>query len=546
MADEAKTPVKAKGQRRARVKQEPTAATIFDGARTALASAMKAAGVGDDIIGRETTILAEKCGMDYTSVYYEAPSPYGGAVSFSEVDSYNASAELDEQIATLNDQFQSIVTNVLGSDDLTMIQKSDMVAAAAADLKARVMTSPAAGTVDDEGDDDLMQKEYRVPATGTPRTMVGSTGAKGTSFKAFKEGETWHWFAVYSNTGIDKTKEWFSEAAHKDFVEHVWADPATRMPELWDWHTPVGVATYHDGRKGMGRADFVDFADGLAVASGHFYPEFNYAAEALAGAKELGVSHGYEYDSSWLKPSGEYTAYRSFEISPLPRSRAANELTLFMPELAEKETPMFNPTRRPHLVEIHGEARVKAMEDALAPTAAALKAAGKEVSFKELEDALATNATAAAAPSVPIGNAAAGATPAPGEKEALALASLVVTAVKEGLAPIEARLAALETPVAPRTAEEIALAAIKEAFGPRVTPSPGQAPSESASTVINGNAGAVQAAKAGAKDGAGPEASNLPAHLQPYAKDIFSGVLGAFSAMTPDPDAVVAMASQGA
>jgi hypothetical protein len=379
---------------------------------------------------------------------------------------------------------------------------------------------------------DIAGKEYTVPSTGTPapKTLVGSTAAKGTSFKAFKEGDVWHWFAVYSNTGVDKAKEWFSEAAHKEYADYVWADSARRMPELWDWHTPVGVATYGDGRKGMGRADFIDYDNGLAVASGHFYPEFNYAAEALSNEKELGVSHGYEYDRDWLLPSGEYTAYRSFEISPLPRSRAANELT------------MFNPTRRPHLVEIHGEARVKAMEDALAPTAAALKAAGKEVSFKELEDALAaTDSTAAAAPSVPTGNAAA---VAPSEKEAATLATIVIAAVKAATEPLEARLKALETPVAPRTAEEIALAAVKEAFGPRVMPSPGQAPSENPATVLNGNNGAVQAAKAGAKDGV--DVAGLPAHLQPYAKDIMGGVLGSFNMMAPDPEAIVAMASQGA
>lgn len=536
MADQAKAQTKAKSPRRPRAKEEPTAATIFEGARLALAAAMKEAGVSEEAITRETTHLAEKCGMDYPMMVYEAPSPYGGATSFGEVDSFNASAELDEQIAVLNDQFQSIVTNVLGSDDLTMAQKSDLIAAAAADLKARVTTTPTTDGTEDEGD-DMMQGMAEAPAV-----RVGSTASGSTSFKAFKEGETWHWFAVYSNTGVDKAKEWFPETAHKEFADYVWADPAKRMPELWDWHTPVGVATYHDGRKGMGRADFIDFADGLAIASGHFYPEFNYAAEALAQQKELGVSHGYEYDPEWLRPTGEYTAYRTFEISPLPRSRAANELTLFMPDLAEKENPMFNATRRPHLVEIHGEAKVKAMEAALAPAAAALKAAGKEVNFKDLEDALAaTEASAAAAPSVPVGNAAAGA-PSSEKDAAVTLANIVVAAVKEGIAPLEARIAALETPVAPRTAEEIAIAAVKEAFGPRQMPAPGSAPSESASTVINGNNGAVQAAKAAAKEEGHIE--GVPDHLQYYFKNGAANLLGSFNAMAgiPADDASVAAA----
>lgn len=537
MTNQAKAPTKPKSPRRPRVKEEPTAAEIFEGARAALASAMKDAGVSDEAITRQTSALAEKCGMDMPMMVYEAPSPYGGATSFTEIDSYQQSAELDAEIAELTMQFQAIVENVLSSESLSMGQKSDLISAAAADMKTRVQNPPP---------DGMMAGEAEAKAAAV---HVGSTAAAGTSFKAFKEGETWHWFAVYSNTGWDKGSkahpqgERFPEAAHKEFTDYVWADPDKRMPELWDWHTPVGVATYHDGRKGMGRADFIDFADGLAIASGHFYPEFNYAAEALSQEKELGVSHGYEYDPAWLKPSGEYTAYRSFEISPLPRSRAANELTLFMPELAEKETAMFNPTRRPHLVAIHGEARVKAMEDALAPAAAALKAAGKEVSFKDLEDALAQT-PAAAAPSVPTGNAAAGALTQ--EEASAALATVITNAVKEGIAPLEARIKALETPAA-MTPLEIAMKAVEEAFGPRQTPAPGSAPSESPSTLINGNNGVVQAAKAGAKEGA-VTPDGIPEHLSWYFAQGAANLLGGLQVVAGGgiPDAQGAAAAVAA
>ena len=203
---------------------------------------------------------------------------------------------------------------------------------------------------------------------------------------------------------------------------------------------------------------------------------------------------------------------------------------------------MFNPTRRPHLVAIHGEARVKAMEDALAPAAAALKAAGKEVSFKDLEDALATNdASVAAAASVPVANAAAGA-PAPmSEQQAKdALASVITNAVKEGVAPLEARIAALEK--APTDVKEMITTAVKEAFGPRQTPAPGSAPSESASTLINGNAGAVQAAKAGAKEGA-PVPDGVPGHLAWYFQNGAAALMGGFAGgNVPDsPEAAAAV-----
>lgn len=518
---------------RARAKEQPTPATIFESARAALETSLKAAGVSDELVSRETAALGEKCGMDmpYEVVVY---TPYGGASSFDEIDTFEQSQELDERIAEVTEQFQAIVGNVLGNAALTMAEKETRIAAAATEMRRRVEAGPVEG-------------EREAPHTPV---KVGSTAAGGTSFKAFKEGESWRWFAVYSNTGWDKGSkahpqgERFPEAAHKDFTDYVWADPDHRMPELWDWHTPVGVATYHDGRKGMGRADFIDFADGLAIAAGHFYPEFNDVAERISTQKEIGVSHGYEYEPHWLKPTGEYTAYRSFEISPLPRSRAANELTLFMPELAEKESPMLSAHRRPQLVKDLGEDRVKAIEAALAPAAAALAAAGKEVSFKDLEDALASNdASVAAAASVPVANAAAGAsTPAPmSEQQAKdALASVITAAVKEGVAPLEARIAALEKN--PTDVKEMISTAVKEAFGPRQTPAPGSAPSESASTVINGNTGAVQAAKQGAKEGA-PTPEGVPAHLAWYFQNGAAALMGGFAPNgVPDsPEAAAAV-----
>lgn len=531
MADEAKAPTKAKGRKSVAPPAKPAASerqtALYQQAAGALESSLKELGLTTEAIQNETRALAEKCGVEYDVVSVNVWQPFGGAKSFAEYDAYRRGQELQYEYDDLSYTLGRLMDNVLSSD-LETGAKAASITALATEFATRADNIRADGGESAE----IAGKEVAAPVT-----RIGSTGAKGTSFKAFKEGDEWHWFAVYSNTGVDKAKEWFSETAHKEFADYVWVDPATRMPELWDWHTPVGVATYGDGRKGMGRADFIDYADGLAIASGHFYPEFGYAAEALSQEKELGVSHGYEYEKEWLKPNGEYVAYRSFEISPLPRSRAANELTLFMPELAEKESPMFNETRRPHLVAIHGEAKVKAMEAALAPAAAALKAAGKEVNFKDLEDALVANASAAAAPSVPVGNAAAGA-PASEKDSAAAWANVIVAAVKEGIAPLEARIAALEKP-AQQTPEEIAMQAIKEAFGPRVTPSPGSAPSESPATVINGNNGVVQAAKAAAKDdGAIP---GVPDHLQFYFKNGAANLLGAFNQMgLPDADGVAA------
>lgn len=121
-------------------------------------------------------------------------------------------------------------------------------------------------------------------------------------------------FIVYSNNFKDKHKEILPEAAHKEYAE--WVEKTDMYPEFQLWHCGSGTR--------WGKADFVDYVDGFAVASGLVDEGKEYIAEALQKQKDTRVSHGFYGLKS---KDGTYLIYRSFELSALPADAAANYWT---------------------------------------------------------------------------------------------------------------------------------------------------------------------------------------------------------------------------
>jgi len=140
-------------------------------------------------------------------------------------------------------------------------------------------------------------------------------------FMIWKDDETqeYRWLAVYSNKwrDDDNPPEILASTAHKEFIEAVdkgdWPHP-----ELWLWHIP--------GSR-FGVADFVAYDDsGFALASGTTEKGREYIAEALSKHDDLAMSHGMpvkEIERDEEDPT-IITRYRSIEVSPLPREKAAN------------------------------------------------------------------------------------------------------------------------------------------------------------------------------------------------------------------------------
>lgn len=201
----------------------------------------------------------------------------------------------------------------------------------------------------------------------TPDPAVTRGGGVGIAFYKNAAGEV-RWLARYSNAWEDRDKEILTEAAHKDYIDWVYA--SGNFPELWLWHTP--------GTK-VGKADWLDFSDGFAHASGLVDSGREAIIEKLAD-EEVGVSHGF-----FGKQEGKYvTKYRSFEISVLPLNRAAVWTTDFNVVAKGKDTLMpFNKDRREFLVGLIGEEKTAELETGSGALATQLKEL--KIDYKETD-----------------------------------------------------------------------------------------------------------------------------------------------------------------
>lgn len=177
------------------------------------------------------------------------------------------------------------------------------------------------------------------------------------------------WVGIWSNNFEDKEGEIFTAKAIDDYIARVDMG-ITPPPELWVWHTP--------GTR-LGQAQYVARVGAFAVAMGTFddTPLAEKGMHSLAKHKNLGMSHGYRYDPRF-KAGRVYHQFNTFELSPLPRTKAANSYTSFegikeMGITGEKKT---------FLVEILGTETTEALEKALEANTAALTERG--IASKEL------------------------------------------------------------------------------------------------------------------------------------------------------------------
>lgn len=206
------------------------------------------------------------------------------------------------------------------------------------------------------------------------KMKIGMAGEKKDSLPFFvykdAEGQS-HWFGVVSNKFRDRDTrnhpkgEIITEAAHKEFVEYLNANP-TQAPQLWSWHTP--------GTARKSRADWWDYTDdGFLVMSG---PLTDDEAKSFDEGESLGMSHGF-YALERDTAQGLINKYRTFEVSELLPQFVANEWTDFA--AIRKEIEMaFTPEKRGLLVKRFGEAKVSELEGKTGEMAKALETIGAE------------------------------------------------------------------------------------------------------------------------------------------------------------------------
>lgn len=303
-------------------------------------------------------------------------------------------------------------------------------------------------------------------ANGQRRALYANVEKSLPGFTLWKEASgLYRWFAIYSNNfrDDDHPSEIISHKSQKTFVEMV-DKGIVDFPELWIWHVPVP----------WGKADWVDYAEGFALASGTVFPEYNWLAENLAKEKNLATSHGMpklllQYDPL---DKSVITFHITKEISPLPRHRAANRRTGFVIFEGDEQMPL-DPEKRAWLINNAGfkESFVQSIEKQL--DEAASKAQGEGIESKEASPA-AEAAPVAETPAVvatePVPATEPAATPvtedAKSKEAEYATREEVASVLSELLTPLIQGQAALATQMAALTKE---LTEVKKADQEKIT-----------------------------------------------------------------------------
>lgn len=149
-----------------------------------------------------------------------------------------------------------------------------------------------------------------------------------TGFKVYKEN---YWIAWYSNSFIDRDREYFKQKAIERDIEYM--NATGDYPELWRWH--IGDIKSGLNPTRHGKAFYVDVIGKFAVAIGKFDDTpiaQQFKAYYKANPKQA-LSHGFFYTQ---KEGDTYTEYHTFEISTLPPDVAANPYTTFLEFSEEK------------------------------------------------------------------------------------------------------------------------------------------------------------------------------------------------------------------
>lgn len=308
--------------------------------------------------------------------------PLYGVTSFGELEQLEAVEERTYQVGKLTEQFQLIVGNIMRDEGIA--NKEPALNRLTAEFTARINQSrrPKEKAGFWASVRNLFTKQTKEDVdTRLPEQVTAP-------FMVWKQANgQYRWFAIYSNQfrDVDNPPEIISEQSHKSFVELVSAG-VLDYPELWHWHIP--------GTR-WGVADWLDYADGFAVASGTVDLGHEKEAEALSQLDDIRVSHGMP--SRFIVRSKDDPTIIDFhvtsEISPLPGWAAANPLTGFVvsKELDMEQVKGIRPEQKEHLLKLGmSQERVAEVENILSTLGKAATDAGLE--SKETEPV--TNAAA--------------------------------------------------------------------------------------------------------------------------------------------------------
>ncbi len=415
------------------------------------------------------------------------------ANSFAELDDLREASSERRAVEDVLADFRQIAETIMWNFEMDADQKAAALSAATVELAKRVKNPPERKSFLEKARDLVRGDKDDGPPEAPPKPQPEGGGA----FKVFKDqAGNYRWLSVYSNNLWDRDGEVIPASEHAKFIKQV--DESGKYPELWTWHTP-------GTRSGV--ADLLDLTtEGFAMAGGLFDTGKEAVAKSLAEMESLGVSHGFSYESKTA--AGEILGYKTFEISPLPRARAANTYTgILIGDTDEENLMSLTPEKKAFLTEVHGAEFVSGLEAQLSK--AKVTAEGKGIDFKDLLADL-SGETAPAPAAAPAPTA-----PAPKDEPVVVATSVSVdgqelvkalSPVTDAIATLVERLEVVEAGQA--EAKETAKAeekSIADLVGEAMKPKNGvYVASLAKDTTIHGNDADAKAVKAGG-DGAIPE-----------------------------------------
>lgn len=397
--------------------------------------------------------------------------PYYGAISFGELENLQAVEESSMKVRQLTDCYQMLIGNIMHDEQVA--DKGAAINQVTAEFTSRLERAMNPMSKEKRNllktlKDFFTGKEADKP-TIEPEELLDTTKS---NFMVWKDSAgQYRWFAIYSNQFRDEDNppEIISEKSHRNFIDLVESN-AVDYPELWHWHIPGSA---------WGKADWLDYADGFAVASGYVYPGHEKEAEAISTLDDIRVSHGMP--SRFIVRNKQdpsiIDVHVTAEISDLPGYAAANPLTQFVVLNKEFTTMAFTPEKRQYLEQagLSGEA-IAELESNLAAKKEAANDAGLESKEQTPADK----------------NVETPETATPEAQPAYVTAQEVAEAVAQMIAPFTEALNGVTSQLAAMQAE---VKALKEADADKVAKAAAATPRASLQSLIAQSFAGMQAAQ---------------------------------------------------
>lgn len=254
-----------------------------------------------------------------------------GPTSFAELEELVEAQEEAHRIMSLGASFSMLSDNIIYDDEVT--DKAAALSSLVSEYAERMTNHDeemmkSAGEPGEEPLGGATLKEaimglWSYVKGGPQQTPKSEGNATGMSLLKSKD-DRWLWFARYSNKYLDNDfpREIISEESHLSFIKAV-KEGREEYPELWLDHKE-GTA--------WGKATWVGYDQGFAMAAGYIYPEHEALAKAMTTKSGILLSHGMDPRSIVRDKENPHIILRhtTKEISPLLTLPAANKLTGFI------------------------------------------------------------------------------------------------------------------------------------------------------------------------------------------------------------------------